>query len=143
MQKESLIKINDYLWEIPQSFRSDMLVPARFFANEKLMGDILKDRSLEQLINLCTLKGIQRYGLAMPDIHEGYASPIGGVAAIDIEEGIISPGMQGYDINCGMKILSSEYSEAEIKDKIPQLAEKIYQEVPSGLGKGRKIKMSK
>lgn len=142
MQKENLIKINDYLWEIPQSFRSDMLVPARFFANEKLMGDILKDRSLEQLINLCTLKGIKRYGLAMPDIHEGYASPIGGVAAIDTEEGIISPGMQGYDINCGMRILCSEYSEAEIKDKISKLAEKIYQEVPSGLGKGRKIKMN-
>ncbi|NMB92409.1 MAG: RtcB family protein, partial [Parcubacteria group bacterium] len=141
MKKENLIQLNDYLWEIPRSFRPDMLVPARFFANEKLMQNILQDKSLEQLVNVCTLQGIKRYGLAMPDIHEGYASPIGGVAAIDINEGIISPGMQGYDINCGMKILYSECSEKDIEDKIPQLAEEIYRAVPSGLGKGRGVKM--
>lgn len=143
MRKQDLIKINDYLWEIPSSFRADMLVPARFFASEQLLDDILKDRSLEQLVNVCALQGIQRYGLAMPDIHEGYASPIGGIAAIDPQDGVISPGMQGYDINCGMRLLCSECSEAEIKNKLPGLTKGIYQAVPSGLGKGRKIKIEK
>lgn len=91
--KKDLKKINNYLWEIPKEYRKDMLVPGRVYASEKMIDEILKDKSLEQLVNLSCLKGIKRYGLVMPDCHEGYASPIGGVAAIDIEEGIISPGM--------------------------------------------------
>ncbi len=98
--KKDLIKISDWLWEIPQGFRNDMRVPARIYASEKILEDVFRDRSLGQLVNISTLKGIQRYGLAMPDCHQGYASPIGGVAAIDAETGIISPGMQGYDVNC-------------------------------------------
>ncbi|MGB9743416.1 MAG: RtcB family protein [Minisyncoccales bacterium] len=100
MEKKDFKKINNYLWEIPSSFRPDMRVPARFYLSEKMLTEIFQDKSLEQLINVTTLPGIQKYALAMPDMHEGYASPIGGVAAIDIKEGIISPGMQGYDINC-------------------------------------------
>jgi len=100
IEKKDFKKINNYLWEIPQSFRSDMRVPARFYASEKMLDQILKDKSLEQLVNLATLPGIVKYGLAMPDIHEGYASPIGGVAAIKTTDGIISPGTCGYDINC-------------------------------------------
>lgn len=142
VSKNNLVKINDYLWEIPKGFRLDMKVPARIYTSEKMLDDILKDKSLKQLINVATLPGIQKYALGMPDIHEGYASPIGGVAAIRTSDGIISPGMAGYDINCGMKLLKSEYCEKEIKPHLDKLASEIQKEVPSGLGRGRKLKFS-
>jgi len=142
MKKKDFKKINDYLWELSKSFREDMKVPARVYASEKMLEDIFRDRSLGQLVNLCCLPGIQKYGLAMPDCHEGYASPIGGVAAIRISDGIISPGMQGYDVNCGMKLLKSDYSEKDIKPYLENLATEIQKEVPSGLGRGRQIKLS-
>jgi len=92
--RKDLVKISDYIWEVPKSFREDMRVPARIFASEKLLDEILSDNSINQLVNLTTLPGIQKYSLAMPDIHEGYGAPIGGVAGIDINEGgVISPGM--------------------------------------------------
>jgi len=119
-----------------------MRVPARIYVSEKMLEDVFRDRSLDQLINLCCLPGIQKYGLAMPDVHEGYASPIGGVAAIKISDGIISPGMQGYDVNCGMKLLKSEFKVEEIKPSLNNLAIEIQKEVPSGLGRGRQIKLS-
>ncbi|KPJ57581.1 tRNA-splicing ligase [Parcubacteria bacterium DG_74_2] len=142
ISKKDFRKINDYLWEIPKSLRSDMRVPARTYVSEKMLEESFKDRSLGQLINIATLPGIQKYALAMPDMHEGYSSPIGGVAAIRISDGIISPGMAGYDINCGMKLLKSEYSEKDVKPYLENLATEIQKEVPSGLGKGRKIKIS-
>ena len=139
--KDSFKKINDYLWEIPKSFRSDMKVPARIYVDEKMLEQIFKDRSLGQLVNVATLPGIINYSLAMPDMHEGYGFPIGGVAAMDIEKGMISPGGVGYDINCGMKLLRSECSEKEIKPYLDKLATEIQREVPSGLGRGRRIKL--
>jgi tRNA-splicing ligase RtcB len=142
MEKKDFKKINDWLWEIPQSFRADMRVPARIYVSEKMLEEVFRDKSLIQLVNLCCLSGIQKYGIAMPDCHEGYASPIGGVAAIEIREGIISPGMQGYDINCGMKLLKSELKEKEIRPYLESLATEIQKEVPSGLGRGREIKLS-
>jgi len=142
VQKKDFKKIHDYLWEIPKTFRREMKVPARIYVSEKMLEDCFRDKSLMQLINVCTLPGIQRYGLAMPDIHEGYSSPIGGVAAIDTKTGIISPGMQGYDCNCGMKLLISEYSQKEIRPYLEDLATEIQKEVPSGLGRGRQIKLT-
>lgn len=142
MDKKDFKKINDWLWEIPKTFRADMRVPARIYVSEKMLEDAFRDKSLEQLINLATLPGVQKYGIAMPDCHEGYASPIGGVVAIRISDGIISPGMQGYDINCGMKLLKSEWSEKEIQPYLDNLATEIQKEVPSGLGRGRQIKLS-
>jgi len=141
ISKKDFIKIDNYLWEIPKSFRQDMRVPARIYVSEKMLEDIFRDRSLDQLINLTCLPGIQKYGLAMPDMHEGYSSPIGGVAAIRIQDGIISPGMQGYDVNCGMKLLKSEYSEKDLKPYLENLTTEIQKEVPSGLGKGRQAKL--
>jgi len=142
ISKKDFRKISDWLWEIPKSFRTDMKVPARIYVSDRMLEDVFRDRSLEQLINLSCLPGIQKYGLAMPDIHEGYSSPIGGVAAIRISDGIISPGMQGYDINCGMKLLKSDYFEKDIKTHLENLATEIQKEVPSGLGRGRQIKLS-
>ncbi len=141
ISKNNFKKISDWLWEIPKSFRADMRVPARIYVSEKMLEDVFRDRSLEQLINLSCLPGIQKYGLAMPDIHEGYSSPIGGVAAIRISDGIISPGMQGYDVNCGMKLLKSDFLEKDIKTYLENLATEIQKEVPSGLGKGRQVKL--
>jgi len=142
LSKSDFEKISDWLWEIPKSFRPDMRVPARTYISEKMLEESFKDKSLEQLVNITALPGIQKYALAMPDMHEGYASPIGGVAAIRTSDGIISPGMCGYDINCGMKLLKSEYSEKEIKPYLESLATEIQKEVPSGLGRGRQIKLS-
>lgn len=142
IKKEDFKKINDFLWEIPKTFRKKMRVPARIYASEEILKDALKDKSVIQLINTTTLPGIVKYALAMPDIHEGYASPIGGVAAIRTSDGIISPGMCGYDVNCGMKLLKSEFSEKEIKPYLEKLATEIQKEVPSGLGRGRQIKLS-
>ena len=92
MQKKDLERIHDNLWEIPKSFRPDMLVPARIYTNERMLDAIVKDRSLEQLVNVATLPGIRKYAIAMPDAHEGYGFPIGGIAAVDPDEGVISPG---------------------------------------------------
>lgn len=142
ISKKDFKKINDYLWEIPKSFRPDMRVPARAYVSEKMLEESFKDRSLEQLVNISTLPGIQKYALAMPDMHEGYASPIGGVAAIKIPDGVISPGVCGYDINCGMRLLKSEHTEKDIKPYLDKLATEIQGQVPSGLGRGRKIKLS-
>ena len=140
--KKDLIKINDFLWEIPKNFRLDMRVPARIYVSEKMLEDVFRDESIPQLINGCTLPGIVRYGIAMPDMHEGYSVPIGFVGAIRTSDGIISPGACGFDINCGMKLLKSEHSEMEIKPYLDRLATEIQKEVPSGLGQGRQIKLS-
>lgn len=135
--KENLKKITDYLWEIPSSFRSDMKVGARIYASEKLLPDILKDNSLNQLINVATLQGLQKYAIAMPDIHEGYGMPIGGVAAFDLDEGIISPGQNGYDINCGIRLLKTNSNIRDWQtDSIQKFIKTIYRNVPSGLGEG-------
>jgi tRNA-splicing ligase RtcB len=142
VSKKDFIKINDFLWEIPKGFRQDMRVPVRTYATEKMLQEASRDRSLDQLINVSTLPGIQKYALAMPDMHEGYSSPIGGVAAIRIADGIISPGMCGYDINCGMKLLKSNYSAKEISPYLDRLATEIQKQVPSGLGQGRQMKLS-
>lgn len=140
MDKKNLEKINDRLWEIPKTYREDMRVPARVYASEKMLDDICGDRSLDQLVNVATLPGIQGYALAMPDIHEGYGFPIGGVAAFDLDEGIISPGGIGYDINCGVRLLKSQLNFEDVKPRLYDLAHDISREVPSGVGRGGRIK---
>ncbi len=142
ISKKDFIKINDWLWEIPMSFRQDMRVPARIYTSEEMLEDIFQDDSIQQLINGTTLPGIVRYGIAMPDCHEGYSVPIGFVGAIKIPEGVISPGACGFDINCGMRLLKSKHVEKEIKPYLEDLATEIQKQVPSGLGRGRGIKLS-
>jgi tRNA-splicing ligase RtcB (3'-phosphate/5'-hydroxy nucleic acid ligase) len=136
MKRTDLHKISDYLWEIPKSYRGDMRVPARVYTDERMLDAILGDRSLEQLVNVTTLPGIQRYALAMPDVHEGYGFPIGGVAAVDAEEGAISPGGIGYDINCGVRVLRSQHTHDEVRELLPKLAHALAREIPSGVGRG-------
>jgi tRNA-splicing ligase RtcB len=143
LQKKDLIKISDCIYEIPMSYRSDMLVPARFYANEAMMDDIFADRALWQLVNMTTLPGIQRYAFGMPDMHQGYGFPIGGVAASAIDEGgIISPGGIGYDINCGVRLLTIDMSAKDLKPYLEKLATRIFNKVPSGVGRGGKLKFN-
>ncbi len=134
IKKEDIIKISDNLYEIPKGFIKAMRVPARFYANDKLLPGIVEDRSLDQLVNVATLPGVQKYALAMPDIHMGYGFPIGGVAAMDLEHGVVSPGGVGYDINCGVRLLKSDLSFSEIKTYIENLTGEIQRNVPSGVG---------
>jgi tRNA-splicing ligase RtcB len=141
ISKKDFKKISDWLWEIPKNFRPDMRVPARVYASEKMLEESFKDKSLAQLVNIATLPGIVNYGLAMPDMHEGYGFPIGGVAAMRKSDGVISPGGVGYDINCGMRLLKSDCSEKDIKPHLDNLATEIQKEVPSGLGRGRQLKL--
>jgi len=141
ISKKDFIKINDYLWEIPKSFRPDMRVPARIYVSEKMLEDV-ESEALNQLINVASLPGIVKHSLAMPDIHTGYGFVIGGVAATKYPDGAISPGGIGFDQNCGVRLLKSEYTEKEISPYLEKLATEIQKEVPSGLGRGRQIKLS-
>ncbi|HEX8171669.1 MAG TPA: RtcB family protein [Thermoanaerobaculia bacterium] len=139
MNLRDLEKIHDHLWEIPQTYRPDMRVPARVYASEAMLPSILGDRSLTQLINVTTLPGIQKYAIAMPDVHEGYGFPIGGVAAVDARDGVVSPGGIGYDINCGVRLLRSSQTFEEVQPSLQKLAHSIAREVPSGVGRGGRL----
>lgn len=119
-----------------------MRVSARVYATEKMLEDILSDRSLNQLVNVATLPGIQKYAIAMPDIHEGYGFPIGGVAAMDLEGGVISPGGIGYDINCGVRLLKSQMHFKDVEPYLERLARQLYQEIPSGVGRGGRLRLN-
>jgi len=136
-------KVSDYEWEISPDFRSDMRVPVRIFASESLLKDSLDDKSILQAVNASTLPGLVDAVMVMPDMHQGYGFPIGGVAATDPETGVISPGGIGYDINCGVRLLSSQIRLEEVKSWLPVLANKINQYCPSGVGVDSDLKLTK
>lgn len=139
VEKEHIVKLEDYLWEIPRSFRTNMRVPARIVASEELIDAIITDRSLNQLVNVTALPGIKKAAFVMPDVHEGYGFPIGGVAATAYPEGAISPGGIGYDINCGVRLLTSDMEFDDIKPHLEALSKALYARIPSGMGKGGQI----
>jgi len=139
--RSDLVQVSQYLWEIPCSFRDDMRAPARLYADEALLDDALGDRSMEQLVNTATLPGIIKYAIAMPDIHQGYGFPIGGVVATKLPDGVISPGGVGYDINCGVRLLASEASVQEVLPFLAELASLLYRNCPSGVGVRGEIKL--
>jgi tRNA-splicing ligase RtcB len=128
------IKISDYEWEIPKNFRSDMRVPVRFISTRKLLEQGLSDLSVEQAINATTLPGVVGAVVVMPDMHQGYGFPIGGVAATEFPSGVISPGGIGYDINCSVRLLASQISYEQVKDQIQSLVIALNQHCPSGVG---------
>ncbi|MHA1988829.1 MAG: RtcB family protein, partial [Promethearchaeota archaeon] len=136
-----ITKINNWEWEIPVTLRKDMRVPARIFASQRILESLLGDRSLEQLINVTTLPGIEHAALLMPDAHEGYGFPIGGIAATNYPDGVISPGGIGYDINCGVRLLRTEMNQKEIINHLDKLSGELYKQVPSGVGKGGQMKL--
>ena len=136
-EKIPLEKIENCIWRIPK-YKPGMRVPGLVFANEKLIKKMQTDRTLWQSANVTHLPGIYKHSVTLPDGHEGYGFPIGGVAATDYHEGVISPGGVGYDINCGVRLLSTTLSEKDLKPKLKQLANIIFTNVPSGLGSRRK-----
>jgi tRNA-splicing ligase RtcB len=125
-------KLTDYLWELPPS--GGMRVPARIYATEKMLPQILEDKAPEQAANVAHLPGIVTASLAMPDIHWGYGFPIGGVAAFDLDNGVISPGGVGYDINCGVRLVASKLTRKEIAPRMRELVNQLFRDVPTGVG---------
>lgn len=140
---DTFTKIHDYEWEISPDFRSDMRVPVRVFASKSLLMDSLGDKCIVQAINASTLPGLVEALMVMPDMHQGYGFPIGGVAAADLDTGVISPGGIGYDINCGVRLLSSQVLVEEAERLFRDLATVINQFCPSGVGVDSDLKLSK
>jgi len=138
--KGTLEKIDNYRWRLPKE--GGMRVPGIVYADEKLLVDIKKEQALNQVKNVAHLPGIINFSLAMPDIHWGYGFAIGGVAATDIEKGVISPGGVGYDINCGVRLLRTGLKYEEVKDKIQQLVDALFYAIPSGVGSKGSIHLS-
>jgi tRNA-splicing ligase RtcB (3'-phosphate/5'-hydroxy nucleic acid ligase) len=134
MQLSEIIRINDNEWEIPISFRSDMRAPVRIFATKELISKIIEDKSLEQAVNASTLPGLIGNVVVMPDMHQGYGFPIGGVAATEFPHGVISPGAIGYDINCGVRLLASKIEYEAVQGNMDNLATLINRNCPSGVG---------
>ncbi len=129
-------RVGEVEWELPAGARADMTVPARVFADEELIREIAADRSLEQLQNVATLPGITGAALAMPDIHQGYGFPVGGVAATEPPDGVVSPGGVGYDINCGVRLLALPLTASELRGRTEPLVHEISRRVPVGAGQG-------
>jgi len=136
-ERVPLEKIDDCSWCIPK-YKPGMNVTGMVFANRALLDKMQTDRTLQQCVNVAHLPGIYKYSITLPDGHEGYGFPIGGVAATDYEEGVISPGGVGYDINCGVRLVTTNLSEQDIRPKLGQLADAIFNNVPCGLGSRRK-----
>lgn len=137
-----LKKITPYLWEIPPDYKPGMRVPGLVIADEVLIGKMKEDLTLEQVANVAFLPGIYKYSIVLPDGHQGYGFPIGGVAAFDSEEGVLSPGGVGYDINCGVRVLRTNLSEEEVRPRLRELAETLFRKVPSGLGSTSGLELS-
>jgi len=131
---QDLIKVSNHEWEIPQSFRGNMRGPVRIFSTRELLEQILGDKSLEQAINASTLPGLVGAVVVMPDMHQGYGFPIGGVAATQFPRGVISPGAIGYDINCGVRMLASSIELEAALPRLDRLVTLLNQYCPSGVG---------
>ena len=134
-----LTKLRENLWEIPESGK--MNVPGRIYISRKMIEkNLTNDEALKQVVNVAHLPGIQKYSLAMPDIHWGYGFPIGGIAATDLEEGVISPGGVGYDINCGVRLAATSLEYKSIENKIGSLINNLFNNIPTGVGASGAIK---
>jgi tRNA-splicing ligase RtcB (3'-phosphate/5'-hydroxy nucleic acid ligase) len=129
-----LVPLDEFTYEIPSDAVPGMTVPGRLFSDAALLSGVDGDPSLGQLANVATLPGIERYALAMPDIHFGYGFPVGGVAAFDLKDGVVSPGGIGYDINCGVRLLRTALTVDEVRPRLAALVDRLYKEVPSGVG---------
>jgi tRNA-splicing ligase RtcB len=127
-----LTQVNEWVWELPAT--GAMRVPGRVYADRELAKAIRQDQSLAQVANVAQLPGILGYSMAMPDIHFGYGFPIGGVAAFSMDEGVVSPGGVGYDINCGCRLLATDLQVEDVQDQIRRLVDQLFRDVPSGVG---------
>jgi len=127
-------RVSEYLWRIPRDARPGMRVPALVVADDALMAALRGEAALEQIANGATLPGIVKAALAMPDIHQGYGLPVGGVVATDLDDGVVSPGAIGFDINCGVRLLATALDEADVAPRLEALVAALYDAVPTGVG---------
>jgi tRNA-splicing ligase RtcB (3'-phosphate/5'-hydroxy nucleic acid ligase) len=139
--RSALKQIGDVLYEIGREHRADMRVPVRVVADEALVAAIERDRSLEQLTNVATLPGVTRFALGMPDMHEGYGFPVGGVAATVPPDGVISPGGIGFDINCGVRLLASDVHRHDVGSVEP-LVHELSRSIPTGYGRTGRLSLT-
>lgn len=137
-----LEKVRPGVWEIPSEYKQFMRVPTRLYATPELLEKMKTDLTIKQALNITSMPGIVKYSLTMPDGHQGYGFPIGGVVACDFDEGVISPGGVGYDINCGVRLIKTDILEGEIRPHIQQILDLLFENIPSGLGLSGKLKMS-
>lgn len=142
IRKQDFQRLSPYLWEIPTSFRQGMRVPVRVYADERLLEDALDDKSLEQAVNASMLPGLVSHVTVMPDVHQGYGFPIGGVAATRLPHGVVSPGAIGYDINCGVRLLASRVTLEEAEALLPDLASALFRNCPAGVGVKGNVRLS-
>ena len=137
-----LDKISDNIWEVPTAYNRHMRVPARIYADRHLLDAMMRDNTLTQAVNITQLPGLVKYGITLPDGHQGYGFPIGGVGAFDMDEGIITPGGVGYDINCGVRLMRTDLTFKEVDAKKQELINEIFKLVPCGVGVGGKLRLS-
>jgi len=137
-----IAKISDCIWEIPESYKRGMRVKARVYADGELLQKMKTDKTLEQASNVGFLPGIQKYSVTLPDGHEGYGFPIGGVAATSLEDGVVSPGGVGFDINCGVRLLTTNMEEKDVRPKLPELLRMLFGKIPSGLGSKGEVRLT-
>jgi tRNA-splicing ligase RtcB len=136
-----LEKIDDYRWRIPESYKQGMRVPGVIYADAHMIKQIREEQGPEQVANVAFLPGIVDCSLAMPDIHWGYGFPIGGVAAMRVDDGVVSPGGVGFDINCGVRLLRTNLMQDEVNPKMKPLMDALYNSVPSGVGSKGRIRL--
>jgi len=139
--KDKLKKIGPCRWELPNGAKPGMKVSALLFLSERLLKEV-EEGAVEQAANVAFLPGIYKHSIALPDMHFGYGFPIGGVAALDYEEGGLSPGGIGFDINCGVRLLKTNLNVEQIRPKLSDVMESIFRNVPSGVGRGGKVRLS-
>ncbi len=140
--KKVLRRIDDYRWELPKDYKPGMRVPGLIYADAAMLETMFEDQALEQVANVAFLPGIVSYSLAMPDIHWGYGFPVGGVAATSAEDGVISPGGVGFDINCGTRVIRTDLSEAEVRPLLSQLLNQLFRDIPAGVGGAGRVRLS-
>ena len=143
MAKAKLRKIDPYRWEVPRDYKPGMRVPGLIFADEKMLDHIEEEQVIEQVANVAFLPGIVGRSIAMPDIHWGYGFPIGGVAATRVEDGVISPGGVGFDINCGVRLIRTDLREEEVRPRLRKLVDELFENIPSGVGSEGKLRLKK
>src|SRR5947208_3886999 len=140
---DTVQKISDTVWELPATYKEGMRVPARIIATEKLVRE-MEETVYQQISNVATLPGITRYALCMPDGHSGYGFPVGGVAAMDVREGrVISPGGIGFDINCGMRLVTTNLTLDDVQPHLREIVDLLFQRVPAGVGSHGFLKLSR
>ncbi len=137
-----LRRVDHVRWELPVDYKRGMRVPGLIFADSYVLETIEEEKAYEQVANVAFLPGIQRYSFAMPDIHWGYGFPIGGVAAFDVDEGVVSPGGVGYDISCGVRLMALSLTEEEVRKHLDKLAARLFSAVPSGVGSSGALELS-